>query len=813
MPLALFRDLRSAFHAHLRRPAFAAAAAGTLAVAIGANTAMFTVVNALLLRGLPFADADRLVMIHSREPGEDRQPFSIADFLDLKANARTLDAVVAYAGASANLTGIEESVALRAQWTSKGFFRLLGVRAALGRTPLPEEEVPGAPRVLVLGHSLWMTRFGGDPAVLGRAVMINGEPFTVIGVLPRDFLFLAAGAELAAPVAYEADPRRASRTAGFLRVIGRLRPGATLGQAREDLRAVAAGLKAEYPDANASREGIRVTPLAEEVVGRYRRVLLVLQAAVAVVLLIACANLANLLLTRLLARRGELALRSALGARRSDLVRRLLCEATVLALAGGLLGLLLAHFGVRVLLLLGPASLPRSSEIGLDPSVIAFDLALSFAAGMAIGLFPALQGSGRGLAEGLRGSGREGSGVRRSGRARAVLVASEVGLSLVLLVGAGLLLRTLRGLQAVDPGFDPRNLVTAQLSLPRNRYRTPESIARYAERVTERLAALPGATRVAASSLNPPSSWRANIFFLVEGNGDLDRSKAPLANYRAAVPGYFRTLGIPVRAGRELDAHDSARGVPVALVSETLARQRFPGKSPIGAHLTIDDADGWRSVEIVGVVGDVKHAGLDAEGSADVYVPYAQTPPDVSVWLANIFCVAVRTDGDPRRLIPAVRREIRALDPDVAVASIRPMEEALDASLAERRFQTTLLGFFGAAALALALAGIYAVTAFGVVDRTREIGVRLSLGATRGGILRLLLRQALIPVGGGLLAGAAAALALARLLTGLLVGVASHDAATLAAATTLLAATALAASALPALRATRIDPVSALRAG
>jgi putative ABC transport system permease protein len=591
-----------------------------------------------------------------------------------------------------------------------------------------------------------------------------------------------------------------------------LKPGSTLADAREDLRALAAGLKSQYPDANASREAIRVTPLLEEVVGRYRRVLLVLQAAVGVVLLIACANLANLLLSRLLSRRGELALRSALGAQRLDLVRRLLCEAAVLALAGGLLGLLLAFLGVRVLLLLGPASLPRAAEIGLDGSVLAFDLALSLAAAAAIGLAPALQGSGRGLAEGLRRAGRGESGGRRRGRARAALVAAEVGLSLVLLVGAGLLLRTLSGLQSVDPGFDPRNLVTAQLSLPKNRYRTPETIARYAERVTERLAALPGVTRVAASSLNPPTNWRSTIFFLVDGNGDLDRSKAPLANYRAAGPGYFRTLGIPVRVGREFDERDSARSVPVALVSETFARQRFPGRSPIGARLAIDDTEAWRRVEIVGVVGDVKHAGLDAEGSADVYVPYHQTPPDVSVWLANIFCVALRTEGDPRRLVPAVRREILALDRDVAAASIRPMEEALDASLADRRFQTTLLELFGAAALALALAGIYAVTSFGVVERTREIGVRLSLGADRGRILRLLLRQTLVPVGGGLLAGAAAALALARLLTGLLVGVSAHDAATLAAATVLLAATAFFASVVPALRATRIDPVLALRA-
>jgi len=811
MLFALLRDLGSSLRALIRRPAFAAAVVSTLAVAIGANTAMFTVVHAVLLSRLPFRDAGRLVVIHSREPGSDRQPFSIADFLDLKANTRSLDALAAWAGGSANLTGVEEPVALRAQWTSSEFFELVGVRAALGRTPRPEEERPGAPRVTLLGHALWTSRFGADPAVLGRVVTINGESFTVIGVLPREFPFLASGADLAAPVAYETDPRRASRASGFLRLIGRLRPGTPLSKASEDLNALAAGLKADYPDANANREGIRVSPLADQVVGAYRRILLVLQAAVGVVLLIACANLANLLLSRILARRGELALRSALGARRADIVRRLLAEAVVLALAGGALGLLLAHLGIRALLALGPATLPRAAEIGIDLPVLAFNLALSLAAGIAIGLAPALQGSGRGLAGGLRGSGRGTSGSRGSSRARAALVAAEVGLSLVLLVGAGLLLRTLHRLQSADPGFEAKHLLAVQLSLPKSRYGTPEAIHRYSERVTERLAALPGVERVAAASLNPLTNWRASISFLIEGGADLDRRKAPLANYRAAGPGYFRTLGVPLRSGREFDERDSARSVPVALVSETLARQRFGDGSPLGARLRIDDTEAWRTVEIVGVVGDVKHTGLDAEGSADVYVPFSQTSPDVSVWLANIFCLALRTSDDPRRLVPAVRREIQALDRDVAVAGIRPMEDALEASLGDRRFQTMLLEFFGAAALALALAGIYSVTSFGVVERTREIGVRLSLGAGRSRILRLLLRQALVPVAGGLVAGGVAALALARLLTGLLVGVAAQDAATLAVATVLLAGTAFLASAVPALRATRIDPVCALR--
>jgi predicted permease len=812
MLASLTRDLGASVRAFRRRPAFAATVVVTLAVAIGANTAIFSVVHAVLLSRLPFAEPDRLVAIASREPGSDRQPFSIADFLDFRSGARSLEALAAWSGASANLTGVEEPVALRAQWTSSGFFRILGVEAALGRTPLPEEERPGAPRVVLLGHALWKTRFGADPSVLGRSVTINGEPFTVIGVLPREFPFLAANADLAAPVDLETDKRRAARGAGFLRLVGRLAPGVTVPQATGDLEAIAAGLKAAHPDANANREGIKVTSLSEQISGAFRVRLLVLQAAVAVLLLIACGNLANLLLARVLARREELAIRSALGARRGDLVRQLMTEAGVLAVAGGALGLLLAIGGVRALLALGPQTLPRAAEVGIDPPVLAFNLGLSLAAGLLLGLLPALEASGRAFGEGLRGSGRASAG-RRGSRARALLVAAEVGMSLVLLVGAGLLLRTLARLEATPPGFEPRNLLAVQLSLPKSRYGTPEAIQQYSDEVARRLSALPGVEKAAAASLNPLTNWRASISLLVEGRDEADRSKAPLANYRAAGPGYLRTLGVPVRLGREFEPGDGERAVPVAVISETLARQQFPDASPLGARLAIDDTRDWRTVEIVGVAGDVKHTGLDADGSADVYVPFAQTPPDVSVWLANIFCVAVRTKGDPRAIAPAVRREILALDRDVAVASMRPMEDALDASLGDRRFQTVLLEIFGLTALGLALAGIYAVTAIGVAQRTREIGVRLSLGAGRGRILALLLRQALTPVGSGLAAGLAAALFAGRLISGLLFGIAPQDASTLAAASVLLAATALLASAVPALRATRIDPVRALRDG
>ena len=804
-------DFRFALRAMRRRPLFSCAVVATLALGIGANTAIFTLVRSVLLRPLPFREPERLVALYVREPGSDSQPFSIADFFDVRAS-RSFERMAAWGGWSANLTGVDEPVTLQAQWSSAGYFDLLGIRAALGRTPRPEEERPGGPKVVILSDALWRTRFGADRGILGRSLVLNGEPYEVVGVLPREVPLLANSAELVAPLVLETDRRRPNRKAGFLRILGRLAPGISPDSAAAELDGAMARLRAAYPDTNAAKQGVRSVALTDLVVGNSRRMLFVLQAAVGLVLLIACTNLANLLLARSVGRRAELSLRSALGARRRDLVRQLLCESLVLSAAGGLAGLALASGGVRLLLVLGPARLPRAAEVGVDPAVIAFDLVLAAAAGLAIGLAPALHASSRGVAAGLRGAGRGTTSGRGSARARAALVAAEVGFSLVLLVGAGLLLRTLEELRAVRPGFEPSRLLSVQLSLPKSRYATPEAIARYAERSVDRLSGLPGVESAAAASLNPLTQWRANVSFLVEGASETDVATAPLANYRAVGAGYFRTIGAPVLAGREVEERDTASSIPVVLVSRTLARRHFPDGSALGRRIRIDDTESWRTVEIVGVVGDVKYAGMDAEASADVYVPYAQTPPDVSVWLANIFCLAVRTSGDPGSLVAAVRRELRALDPDVAASRIAPMEETIAGSLGERRFQALLLQVFGAAALALALAGIYAVTAFSVGERTTEIGVRLSLGAGRASILALVARQGLAPVAAGLLGGIAAALALSRLLAGLLFGVAPRDPRVLAAAAAALALAGCAAVVLPALRATRIDPVRALRA-
>ena len=812
MPLtsALVHDLRSALLRLRRQPVFASAMVLTLALAIGVNTAIFTVVEAVLLRQLPFADADRLVVVHSREAGSDTMPFSIADFLDLRGESKSLERLGAWGSWSANLTGIDQPVRLSAQWATGGLFDMLGVHAAIGRTPLPEEERPGGTRVALLSDALWRTQFGGDPSILGRALTLNGEPFVVIGVLPADFVFFAPGAQLVAPLVVETDARRPKRGSGFLRLVARLRRGTSAAAASRELDAIVARLRSAYPKTNAGKLGVRLEPLAERIVGNYRRVLLVLWGAVAMVLLVACTNLANLLLSRLVARRPELALRAALGASRQALLRQLLAEAVVLSLAGGALGVLLARVVIGALPAFAPAQLPRITEIRFGGAVLAFNLGLSLAAGLLFGLLPALQGSRQNLVDELKCGGRGTEG-RRGTRLRAALVVVEVGLAVVLLVCGGLMLRSLRRLQETDPGYRPDHLISVQLSLPKKRYSNAETIDRYREALTARIATLPGVASVAAASLNPLTAWRASVSYTLEGRADPPRDRAPSANYRAAGPGYFATLGMPLLEGRDLSERDRRDTAPVAVISASLARRHFAGGSALDSRLVIDDTEAWRTVTIVGVVGDVKHTGLDADGTADVYVPYAQTPPEVAVWLANIFSVAVRTDGDPRLSVAAVRREIVAVDPEVAASAVRTMEEALETSLADRRFNTALLELFGVVALALALAGVYAMTSIGVAERQREIGVRLSIGANRADILALVVRRAITPVGAGILVGASLALAASRLLSGLLFGVAAHDASTYATVALALGVAALAASLLPALRATRIDPVSVLR--
>jgi predicted permease len=807
----LRRDIVYALRGFLRQPGFAAAAALTIALGIGANTAVFSLVRTVLLRPLPFADPDRLVTLHSIGPGRVRQPFSVPDFLDLRDQNGTLQALAAYGAWGANLTGVAEAERLQGMWASAGLFPLLGARPALGRGPLPEEERPGGARVVVLTHGLWQRRFGADPAVVGTSVSLNGEAYAIVGVLPAGFVLPGREIELVVPLALEADPRRDLRLPGFLRVAARLKPGVTREQAQADLGAIARRLQAQYPDTNATRTGVSVSALHEEVVGNVRLMLLVVQGAVGLVLLVACANLASLLLARAAGRQREMAVRLALGCGRSRLVRQLLTESLVLAAAGGTLGILFAHAALGAFLALGPTDLPRAKNVGLDAGVLAFTAGLTLLAGVGFGLLPALQASRAELHGTLAGSGRGSAGSRPRSRARRALVVSEVALSLVLLAGAGLLVRSFLRLQSVDPGYRTHQLLTLRLSLPKSRYAQRAALATFHHRLAPRLQALPGVREVGVASVSPLTPWRATINFTVEGQTPPRPEDVPLANYRAVDERYFAAMEIPVLRGRAFAPSDTPAAAPIVLVNRTLAERYWPGGDPVGARLRIDDDPLKRVVEVVGVVGDVKHYGLDDAPSLDVYVPFLQAPQSVAVWLANSTSWVLRASLESGALAAAVRREVQAVDPDVAATALQSMDDAIAGTVAPRRFNVLLLEAFALAALLLAASGIYAVTAHLAMQRTRELGIRLALGARRPQILSLVLSQGMAPVMAGLALGLAGALALARLLEGLLFGISARDPATFALAPLLLALAAAAASYVPARRATRIDPVQALR--
>jgi putative ABC transport system permease protein len=807
----LRRDLAFALRAWRRQPLFALAAAATMAVGIGANSAVFSLVQSVLLRPLPFADPGRLVALHSTGTGRTRQPFSLPDFVDLREQGRTLAGLAGYGAWGANLTGRAEAERLAGMWATPGLLRLLGVQPALGRGPLPEEERAGGARVVVLTWGLWQRRFGGDEAVLGTSLSLNGEPYTVVGVLPAGFVLPGREAELMTPFVPEADPRREQRLPAFLRLLGRLGPGVTVSQAQAELTAIAGRLRAAYPETNATRTGIAVIPLHEEVVGNVRLMLTVVQAAVALVLLVACANLASLLLARAAARQREMSVRVALGAGRRRLVRQLLTESLLLAAAGGALGLVFAQGAIQAFRALGPTDLPRARDLRLDGGVVAFTTLLTLLAGVAFGLVPALQAARADPQESLAAGGRGSSGGRGRSRARRALVLAEVALSLVLLAGAGLLVKSFRRLQSVDPGYRTRQLLTLRVSLPKARYARREALAAFHDRLRPRLQAIPGVRAAGAASVAPLTPWRASINFTVDGQPAPEPEKVPLANYRAVDERYFAAMEIPVLRGRDFALADGPAGRAVAIVNRTLAERYWPGADPVGARLTIDDTPERRTVEIVGVVGDVKHYALDDAPSLDVYVPYTQAPPSVAVWLANSTSWVLRTSVDADAVAPAVRREVQSVDPEVAATALQSLDDALAGTVAPRRFNVLLLEWFALGALLLAGTGIYAVTACLAAQRTRELGIRLALGARRAQILALVVAQGMAPVAGGLALGLGAALALARLVEGLLYGVPARDPAIFVLAPLLLAAAAAAACSLPALRATRIDPVRALR--
>jgi predicted permease len=796
------RDLRHGARLFRQRPGFTAVVVLTLALGIGANAILFSLVNSVLLNPLPYADPGRLVFVAQHREGETYNGASYDDYKDFRDRARSFAQLAAVSPQwTFTLTNVSEPQRLRGLYASANLFPALGVSPARGRAYTPEEDRAGAGRVVVISHELWQRQFGGDASVLGKSLALDGEPHTIVGVMPAGFRFFAES-DLWVPLAQNPVVNR-GRGVRLLSIFGRLGDGVAREQAEAEIVSVAAQLEGEYAATNKGFSA-RVVPLHEHVTGGARPALLVLLGAVGLVLLIACANVANLTLARAASRRREFAVRAALGAGRLALTRQVLTESLLLGAAGGATGLLLAVWGVDLLLAVGPENIPRRAEIGIDSRVVLFTLAVSLLTGALFGLAPALRASRAQLGEALKSGARAGDGPRAA-RLRSSLVVAEVALSIMLVAGAGLLVRSFVRLLEVDPGFRPDNLVSLAVILPQSSYPQPEQRAQFYRRLEERLKALPGVESVGAVTrlpLGPAGNITSTL--AVEGRPAAEGAR-PEVDFRRASPDYFRTMGVPLVAGRFFAEEDADESRPTAIVNEAFARKYWPGESALGKRVRLgpnSDAAPW--ITVVGVVGNVRHTGLDSEPRPEVYRHLLTSPPTGPV-------VVVRTTADPSALVPTLGAAVRELDRGIPAATAQTMREIIARSVAERRFLMLLLAAFAGAALVLASVGIYGVVSNTVAQRTHEIGVRMALGATRRDVLRLVIRQGMTPAVLGLALGLAGALALTRVMRGLLFGVGARDPATLAASALLLAAVALAACYLPARRATKVDPMVALR--
>ena len=799
------RDIRYALRALLRQPGFTLAVALTLALGIGANTAIFSVVHGVLLRRLPYPNDDRLMTVWTRLSTGDRETASMPDYLDWKAQNSSFASMSAYANSNDNLAapGADPERVPSARVIAD-FFSTLGVTPAAGRWFVPEEFVFGSHRVVVLSHGLWVSRFGANPDIVGQTITLNARPYTVVGVAP-EAMRLPARAQLWAPFAVDPSSPPSSRRGDFLSVIARLAPGITPARAQADMNAIAKRLALAYPATNA-RIGVELVSLHDQLVGQIRPALLVFSGAVALVLLIACANVANLLLARATAREREMAVRAALGAGRERLVRQVLTESLVLSAVGGVLGLLLAAWGVQGLKAAAPPTLPRLDEIGLDPVALAFTAAAVVVTGFLFGIAPALRGSAFALHSTLSAGGRAGIGGGRGERLRSVLVVAQVALALVLLVGSGLLVRTFARLQQVDLGFDSTHTLTAQIVLPGAKYTGNERLLGFFGSLHDRLAATAGVRTVAFTSDVPLAGGYSYLSFSMVGQpAPRPGENLPDAVPIVATPEYFTAMGIPLLAGRLFTAADAPNAPRVVVVNRDLARKAFGGRNPIGERISFGNAaDSTTWLTIVGVVGSTRLEGVGLETYAQAFTPLSQGP------VPYVYVVA-RTTGDPLALAATLRREVAALDPTLPVANVMSMDQRAAASVAQYKLNSVIVTVFAAVALVLASIGIYAVISYAVAQRTREIGIRMALGAAQGHVLRLIVRDGMAPTLIGIALGAAGALGATRLMRSLLYGVSATDPAVFAVVATMLLVVALAACLVPARRAARVDPNMALR--
>ena len=799
----LFQDLRYAARMLIKNPGFSAIAILALALGVGANTAIFTVVNSVLIRPLPFSEPDRLVMTYATDPtiGQERIPFSVADFLDWRAQNHIFEKLAAFSDNRFTYTGGESPEQFPGAWVTADFFEVLGQQPEMGRTFLPDEDRPGRAPVVLVSHSFWQRKLGADPNVLGRQITLNNNSFSVVGVMPPGFTFPERDIDLWAVERLDPPSRRGPY---YMWGIGRLAPGATLAQARAEMDTIARRIQQET---RSTKNDVTFTAigLTERVVGNVRPALLVLMAAVIFVLLIASANVANLLLARATAREKEIAIRRALGASRARLIRQLLTESVLLAAVGGAVGLLLAQWGVGALLALSPDDIPRISEVKIDGRVLGFTFLISMLSGIVFGLAPALHSSKINLNESLKEGGRSAMEGFRQRRLRNLLVVAEIALSLVLLVSAGLMIKSFLKLQNVNPGFNAANILTMQLSLPRTKYTNPAQTAAFYKELLNKVEALPGAKSAAISISLPPNGLEVSDNFSIEEHPTPAGESDPIAPVVFVSPKYFTTLGVPLLRGRYFTENDRDEAPPVVIINEAMARQYFGAEDPIGKRFkqgTLAGGNPW--MEIVGVVGNVKYTGLEAKEEPAFYLPHQQNP-------IRFMYLIVRGDSDPTALLPSIRSEVWSLDKDLPVARVRTMEQLLSESVAQPRFRTLLLAVFAGVALLLAAVGIYGVMSYSVTQRTHEMGIRMALGANPGDIVKMVVGQGLklALVGAG--AGLAGAYGATRLLESLLFDVSATDTMTFAVIPALLTGITLLASYIPARRATRIDPMVALR--
>ena len=804
----LLQDIRYGFRMLLRRPAFTVVAVATLALGIGANTAIFSVVNAVLMRTLPYQEPERLVALWetNAQPGQevnDRNEVAMGNFLDWRAQASAFDEIAALTYSNVNLTGVGEPEQIQGAVVTTNLLSVLGVQPATGRSFSAEEEKPESPRTVIVSYGLWQRRFGSDTELVGKTLTLNGNAVVVVGIMPPSFDFefpITRQVDMWMPMRIAAS--NTDRQSHYLYVVGRLRRSVQLEQAQAEMHVLVSQLQQQHPKTNLGR-GANVVALHQQLVGNVQPYLRLLFAAVGFVLLIACANVASLLMARVTARHKEVAIRMAIGASRGRVIRQLLTESIVLSSLGGLTGLIVAFWGTDLLVAMTPPEVPRLGEVGLRIPVFAWTLGISIITGVLFGLAPAIGASKPDLTEALKEGGRSIAGSSRS-RMRNLLVVSEIALALVLLIGAGLMIRSFSRLQRVSPGFDSNNLLTMNISLPRQKYRENQQINSFFDRLLEGVRSVPGVESVGGIDPLPLGGSDGTIGFVVEGAPPRELGDRTEVGARTVTSAYFQTMRIPLLKGRAFGETDLEEAPRVVIINEALAKRFWPNEEAIGKRLGFRAKEPQIWHEVIGIVGNVKHRRLDADPKPELFFPYSQYP-------GSFMTLVARTTSDPASSTAAIRNQVLALDPDQPVFDIKTMAERLSKSVAVSRFIMLMLGVFATSSLLLAAVGIYGLIAYTVSQRTHEIGVRLALGADAGNIVKLVLGHGSKLIIAGVVIGVAGALALTRLMKSLLFDVSPTDTLTFVVISSILALVALAACFVPARRATKVDPMVALR--